>query len=456
MEKQFDFMKSKLKKREKIAFGFGNLGGNLIYVTVGSFATLYYTDSVGISAAVVGTMMLITRLLDGVVDVFVGWLIDKTHTKYGKAKPWYLFSIIPLIVSFILVFNVPQYLGMNSKILYMYVTYIFCAIIGFTTFSMAYFTMQNLMTGNVKERISLTAISNIFGFISIILINMLTAQIATSVGWGKMAIIYSIIGFICLIIGSACKEKYSPEAVGKETEGHKVPLKVALPYMLKNRYFIIVIILGVINYLSLTTTNGVGVYYAINILGNPGLFGLLTLVGMLPTILFLPFVSKISGKFGKRNVLTFGYITHLVGYGIAFVANATLPIILTGMVIKGIGLAMISGLLLPLVGDVIDFGEMKTGVRLDGITNSAITVGQKVGTGLGGALVGWALAIGGYQAGLAHQGASALMAMRLLFAGIPAVAGILGIIFAATFTIEKHNDEISEFLAKKTTTATDN
>ncbi|RGZ06813.1 hypothetical protein DXA14_03350 [Hungatella hathewayi] len=102
MEKKNNFGMGK-----KIGYGIGDLGGNLVSAAAGAFVTMYYTDSVLLSAAFIGTMMLFTRLLDGISDIIMGIIIDKTYTKYGKARPWVLFSAFPLILSFILMLNVP-------------------------------------------------------------------------------------------------------------------------------------------------------------------------------------------------------------------------------------------------------------------------------------------------------------------------------------------------------------
>ena len=439
------YVDGKVKLSEKIGYSLGgSAGGNFIYVTIASFATLYYTSSLGISAAVVGTMMLLARLLDGASDIAMGAIIDKTRTPFGKARPWYLISILPLTVSLLLVFNVPENLGMTGKIVYMYVTYIFSAVIAFTMMSLSHNSMLMLMTGNPTERIFLTATSNALGFIVIIVINALTFGLVENIGWSNVALIYAGVGFVLLTVeGALCQEKR--HLTGQEelqTPSKKVEFKKALPNLIRNRYFFIVIALSVLNYLIISVSMGAGIFYCIHLYGDGNLFGLVTIVGMAPTILFLPFVVKVATNLGKKNTLILGYALQAVGYGLVFFTPGAFAMMIVGLVIKAIGLAMIAALLVPLIGDVIDYGEYRTGIRLDGITLSASSFGTKMGTGVGSAILGWGLALGGFDETLAVQSDITIQAINVLFSGIPAVCAVISIIVALWFTLEKHELDI--------------
>ncbi|MDD3413157.1 MAG: MFS transporter [Lachnospiraceae bacterium] len=453
LSKDFNFLTSKVDWKQKLGFSVGgSMGGNFIYSTISSFATLYYTDSVGISAAVVGTMMLIARFFDGVSDVAMGTVIDKTNTKMGKARPWFLISIIPLILSLLLVFNVPQSLGATGKIVYMYITYIFSAVIAYTMMIVANNTMLMLITGNLKERVQMNALANVFGFVAIIVINMFTATLAEAIGWSKVSLLYAAIAAVLLAMeGLLCRETYHltnyEEKIAKQ---ENTPISKALPNLLKNRYFYIIILLGILNYIGIGTTNGAGIYYCLNFYGNPSLFGLATIAGMAPCILVLPFVNKIVELMkSKKNALVVGYFLQLIGFGLVYFTVGMLPMMIIGLAIKGFGLGIIAALLIPLVGDVADYDEWKTGMRLDGITQSASSLGCKVGTGLGSAFLGWGLAMGGYEAAAAVQSESALHAINMIFSGIPALCAAVALVLTLFFTIEKYVEEVQAALKEK-------
>ena len=424
---------------ERLSYALSNIGGNLVYTTISSFVTLYYTDSVGIAAATAGTMMLIARIFDGFSDIIMGGIIDKTHTKWGQARPWFIISIIPLVLSLILVFAIPDSMSYTGKVVWMYVTYIFSAVIAFTMCTLSAVAMQALMTGDIKQRMGLNSLYQIFGFVIIIVLNMVTPNVYGAIGWRNMALLYAALSTICLVIPAVvCKETKHLCATGEVKQNeHKVSLKVGLLLLVKNKYFWIILVLSIMNYIGIGTFNGAGIFFTSNVLHNPGLFGLLTIAGMGPTILLTGFVPKVAMKLGKKNTIFAGYILQTVGYGLAFIANANLPLILVGLIIKGVGLAGVAGLLIPMIGDVIDYGELQNGMRLDGLTNSVSSLGIKLGTGLGSALVGWLLAWGAYQAGSEVQPESALIAMRMLVGGIPAIVSLIGVIFSFFFNVEQ-------------------
>lgn len=271
-----EFTEYKTKGIEKFSYGLSNFGGNLVYATISSFATAFYTDSVGIAAATVGTMMLVARIFDAVSDVAMGNIIDKTHRKNGQAKPWYIWSIIPLIVSLILIFAIQPTWGNTAKIVYMYVTYIWSAVFCYTANSLAVVSMQALMTGSGKERMKLNAIYQIFGFICIILVNMLTSNLAANIGWLKLSIIYAVIAAAMLFFAVVfCHErKHLVETANTSTEQPhtKLSLKESFSILLKNKYAMIILALSIFNYITIGTFNAGGVFYATYIYGQPGLF----------------------------------------------------------------------------------------------------------------------------------------------------------------------------------------
>lgn len=438
-----EFENQSIRKTEKLAYGLSNFGGNLVYATVSSFATLFYTDSVGISAATVGTMMLIARIFDGISDVAMGNIIDKTHWKNGQAKPWYIWSLLSLVLSLVLVFAAQPTWGNTMKIVYMYVTYIWSAVFCYTANSLAAVSMQSLMTGNKKERMKLNASYQMCGFICIIAVNIVTSNLASKMGWLKLSVVYAVIVTICLLFMVVlCQErKQLVISEEKEAEKVKISLKEGLPLLLKNRYAIIILVLSILNYITVGTFNAGGVYYATYIYGNAGLFGLMTMAGMLPTIILSAAVPAFGAKFGKRNVLIAGYVLQMIGYGIIQIGGTILPVMIIGLVIKGAALAAVAGLLIPMLGDVIEYGERTTGKRLDGLTNAVATCGVKIGTGLGAALVGWLLEWGGYIAGANVQQSEAILSMKLLVGGIPAICGLSGIFVAILFDIENKENQ---------------
>ena len=147
---------------EIILYGLGDVGVNIIWALPSSFLMLYYTDSVGISAAYIGTMMLICRLFDGVSDILMGVIIDKTHTKWGKARPWLLFMGLPLIVSVFLTFHVPGSWSENAQKVYSFVTYFVMSVICYTAVNLAYHSMLPRFSLTSQDRSVTSVIRSVF------------------------------------------------------------------------------------------------------------------------------------------------------------------------------------------------------------------------------------------------------------------------------------------------------
>ena len=193
-------MNEKITMREKLAYGLGDSACNLVWTTIMSFLTIYYTDNVGIAAAVVGTMMLVTRVLDGGSDLIMGVIIDKTNTKYGKARIWILLSAPLMSIGLIALFNVPGTLSTGGKTIYAYVTYIFIAAVAFTACNLSYATLLGLITNNPAERTSISSIRMMFANGTGLLLAVLTPIIVKKTGYGKVSMIYAAIAFVFLVI----------------------------------------------------------------------------------------------------------------------------------------------------------------------------------------------------------------------------------------------------------------
>lgn len=428
-------MGEKVSFREKLAYGVGDGGCNFVWTTISSFLVLYYTDSVGLSAAVVGTIMLITRILDAFTDIGMGSIIDRTHTKWGKARPWVLWSSLPMAVGLILLFNVPGNLGTGGKTIYAFLTYLFVTAIAYTASNLSYNTLLSLITTEQNDRTTMSSIRFICTLIAILFISFTTMKFVAKFGWGGTSVIFGVIALVLLLITFfGTKERYVPIAPKEQshiTFGHSVKI------LFQNKYFIFAALLFIVNYAAIGVTGGIGIYYARDVLGNADFFGTLTLAGMFPILIGLPIFPALAKKFGKWMCLMSGYILQIIGLVIIIAMPTNLTAVLVGLVIKGVGSVPHTAGLFALVADVVDYGEWKTNVRIDGLTYSATSFGMKVGTGIGTALVGWILAFGKYDATASTQSDSALWAMKALYAYIPLVLVILGVIVLFFLNIDK-------------------
>lgn len=437
-------MNYKVKLGEKIAFAMGDVGCNFIWTVVGSFLTMYYTDSVGIAAGVVGTIMLITRIFDGISDLGMGAVIDRTHTRWGKAKPWILWTAPFMMIGLILCFSVPAGFSDTGKIAYSAITYILLAVVIFTACNLAYSTLLSFITGRQDDRTSMTSIRYIFVYAIMILISYVTMPLVDRFGWTGMSIIFGILGMLCLLITFfGTKERNYEE---KKSGDADISVLLSFKLLFKNKYFILVAILFMVNFAAMGLTGGVGIFFAKDFLGNEDIYGTMTLANYIPIMLGLFLFPTLAGKFGKWKCMVVGYILEIAGYAIILIAPTNLIAVLLGLAVRGIGHIPNSAGIYAMVADVADYGEWKTGVRNEGVTYSATSFGMKVGTGIGSAIVGWGLALGNYVGTEAVKTASALESIKALYTYVPLIITAIGLIVLLNANLDKIYPKIQKDL----------
>ena len=446
----------KVSLGEKICYGVGDIGANLVWTTVASFLTIYCTDVAGIAAGVVGTLMLIARLFDGVSDLFMGIIIDKTNTRLGKSpsvgtlecataghQPDHdLYSTGPCA---------------NGKAIYLLLVYIFLAAVCFTASNLSYNTMLSLVTTEQHDRNVMNTIRFEFTMIAQLVINVITIPLVHFLGngqrgWTCMSIVYAIVAlgmFITTFAGT--KERYKP--IKKETTAKKKthPLKT-IKILCRNKYFILITLAFAVIYTSLGLTGGSRIYYAKYVLGDEMLNSTMTMFNYIPTILTIMLIPVFTKRFGKIKALFVGFLFYAAGLVLEIAGPVNLPMIYTGLVLQGIGHAALYSCLFAIVGDVVDYSEWKDGIREEGITYSVTSFGQKIGTGLGTAALGWILAAGHYDGTAAVQSASAIFAIKGLFLYLPLVITVIVLIIWYLFmgidkiypTVRKELDERRE------------
>lgn len=440
-------MGNKLAVKEKIAYAFGDMGCNFVWTTVSMFLTLYYTDSVGISAGVVGTIMLVTRLLDGVTDLGFGTILDRTHTKWGKARPWILWSAPMMGIGLILLYNVPAFLGDTGKIVYIVITYVFVAAFAYTASNLSYNALLSLMTDSQQERTSASTIRFICTFMTAIILSSITMPLVSKVGWKVTSVIYAVISMVFFMITfCGTKERYVEPV--KKKEEKEMPVLDGFKILFKNRYFVSITLLFVSVYMGNGITSGIGIYYAKDVLNNANVFGIMNMANMLPIVIGLLLFPVLAKKFGKWKCMIAGSCIMFFGSALMLMAPANPTIIIVGQIVKGLGMAPNSAGLFALVSDGVIYGEWKNGVRQDGLFNSATSFGMKVGTGLGSAIVGWGLELSRYNGQAVVQGAQTLTAIKILFIAAPMIITLLSVVCLWFSNIDKIYPQIEKDLSE--------
>lgn len=443
----------KLKFGEKLAYGMGDCGANVYVALAGSFLTAYYTDTVGIAVAAVGTMMLLSRILDGVTDLIMGALVDKTRSKYGKARPWVLWTAPFMAGGLIAAFAVPKSMyGSNAALVYAYITYIFLNCLVYTANNLPYNALLSRMTLDVQDRAGTASMRFIMTQVTSLIVNAVVAPLIASVGWVGTATILGAVQFIMLVwCFLGCKE-YVADVKGSESGEGKpagVPLNVALPALLKNQYFYLQAMLFLILYVGVVAAGTSTVYYANIVLGSMAYIGALSAANTIPAIISNFLNPAMVGKFGKRKVMIGGTILMIVGGVVIGLAGANVNLALVGIAIKGFGMGPIMSGIFALTADVVDYGEWKTGVRSEGLVNSCTSFGMKVGIGLGSAAFSMILASGGYDGMAAQQTEAAVNSIKFAFGYFNSVMGVVCLVLILLMNIDKNIKQIQKDLEAK-------
>ena len=432
---------------ERLVYALGDLGSNFVWTFCSSFLTLYYTDSVLVSAGLVGTIMLICRIFDGFSDIGAGILIEKTKTKRGKARPWFGGSIIPLVVIQLLVFNVPGSMSMGAKIAWIIVTYFLLTVVAYTLNNVSYHAMLPRISLTSEDRNKVSSLRGIFSFIAGLLIAILTPRLLAAGGgekvqssWTSVALIYSV---LCLVFEGICyfgtKEKISCFEEKEEVKAEPHDLKLGVKELVRTKYFYITIFVFIFVYIINGVFLSSAVYFTRDVFGNGDLYSLIAIISILSAVIFMAFAPKMFAKHGKRNVLLVAAVVGIVGGIIGYLGAKSYNVILVfvSTALHGISLAPFVAGIFTFASDIVDYLQQKTGERYEGLVTSVSSIGCKLGTGLGSAILGWGLAAGHYDGALATQAQSAQNAESFLLFLVPTIASAVCFVLLWFWDIDK-------------------
>lgn len=412
----------KIRFGEKVAYGGGDLASNLILVLTSTFVAFFYTDALGLNAGIIGTIMMISRFADGFTDIIMGYIMDRVKTKYGKARHWLLWLAIPISVACVLVFLVPN-TGTVGKYIYVTITYNLVTTFLYTAVNIPYGALTSLMTRDQNQRTVINIFRMFMAQCGSLLINAATLPLVNAVGgstnqksWIIVSVIYGIIAaalfFLCF---AKTEERVKISSERKES----IKFVQAFKIIMKNNYWLLIVALWVCMALAMSMGMGVGTYYAKWVLGNENLAGVFIAATIIPVLLCMPAVAPLSKKYGKRNVAFVGSIISLSAQILMLVNPETPQWLVACSLLNGVGRATLSGTVFAMVADTIEYGQWKTGIRIEGMLYSSTTFGAKIGAGVGGALALGIIGAAGYDGMAAVQTASALNAIKAVYLVAP-------------------------------------
>ncbi len=452
--------KKYLKWYQKVAYGSGDMASNCGYALISSFVMLYLTNAVGLNSAVIGTLMMASKLLDGVSDIFFGGLMDKTKSKMGQARPWMLYGQLGVSACLFLVFSIPS-MNQTMQYAYFFVFYTAFNAVFYTANSIAYEALAAKITKNGQERVQLGSIRFIFATFTTLVISYNAMGLVEKFGggtkgWRTVALIFALIAlvvntFCVLMVKEVPDEDTKPEqefgTVGAGNGPEKVSFGRSLKLLLKNPYYIIILGLYLVNYIYSGITQGSAIYFMTYYMNDPALLGTFSLFQLVPVMIILaltPLLVKKLGSMWKVNLYA-RVITLLMG-GVFIIGalNRNLPVMLFATFFRNMAGGPLTGTLNALVAETSDYTWRTQKVRIDGVMFSCSSIGVKLGGGIGSAVVGWLLALGGFDGTAAVQTSGAVQMIFFMYAVIPLIFGVVMAILVYLMKVEKANKEWDE------------
>ncbi len=445
----------KIKWSTRFAYGCGDTACNVVFGMISTLLTLFYTDYVGINAATIGLIMLISRMFDGVSDAIMGLLVERTNSKWGKSRPWILWMSVPFAISAVLLFAVPHSTAMVQAI-YIFVTYNLINTVCYTAINLPYSSLSAMMTRISSERDMLSVVRmglSPFGRILAVTCTMPVVKLFGNdqSAWIKTMAIWASIAFILLLICFLkCEEKVVIEAKAKQ---EKIPLKQSLKALVTNQYFWAVVILWTMQNGIYCVTGTILPYYCKYIFHNDtwmysALYLTETLIIVVATFLS-PMLLK---KYGKRNMSLAGACLALVGQLIFCLNPTNFGFMVFSCVIRGLGLAPLNSIVFGFLGDVVEFGQWKTHIRQESLIFAGSSVGMKVGAGLTSAIITGLLSLSGYissTSGAMEQPDSAIRMIINVYRFAPLVVWVSVIITLSLYKLDKMYPMIMKELTER-------
>lgn len=440
-------MTEKISICEKLCYALGDASANIAWRGICTFLFIVYTDVFGLDPLAVGTLMLVVRLSDGISDVGMGIVGDMTKSKYGKFRPWILWTAIPLAVILSLTFTCPPGLGTTGRLVYAYITYILFTLV-YTANNIPYGALMAVMTGDDRERASIGSFRMAGAFAGGMVVQGLLLFLKEYFNSYSIPIyILSVVLAICLIFTFyGTRERVEPP---KE---QKSDLWADFKQLVTNVPWLVLLVVGLLFNVYNAVRQGVTVYYFTHYLNRELLCASFLTAIMVASIFGALITGPLAKKFGKRVLFMSSlFLAGVVNVGFAFCSPADIvPIFAIGIVGEFIA-AVFPTLFFTMLGDTADYSEFIHGRRATGLIYSAGSFATKFGGGIAGAIIGYVLSHYGYNGADPESIKGAIPGIKLLMGVIPSaiVAVTAFLMFLYPLSDRKLSEITSELSSRR-------
>ena len=440
----------------RAAYGSGDVACNIVYGMISSLLVLFYTDYAGVAAYLAGLVMLVSRIFDGISDIIMGWIVSRTHSKYGQSRPWILRMALPYSVGAVLLFCIPSTHSTALQFAYMFITYNFVTTVCYTAINLPYGSLSVMMTRNQHEREMLSifrmAMSPVGRIIAVALTPPLVKMLGDNQGaWIKTMILWGILAALLLVFCfSRCEEKVQIEA--RKTQDN-TPLIKHLQLLAKNPYFWSVLILWALQGTLQTVTGTIMPYYCKYIYMNDSwMYSTLytaETVTIIIVVMICPFLRKWMSK--SRAILV-GSLLVIASHLIFMLNPDSYQWCMFTTILRGIGQAPLSAFIFSMIGDVVEYGQWKNHIRQESYIFSGGSVGAKLGMGMAQAIITGILTMAGYVSSTGAavtQPESAITCIRYIYIFAPILLMVVAILVCACYRVDQMYPSIMKELQER-------
>lgn len=435
--------------RQRFGYGLGDFACNLIWQVISLYLLYFYTDVMQLNAASIAGMFVVCRVIDAVTDVLVGFAIDRTKTKWGKSRPWFLFGAIPFALSALLAFSVPD-ISPDGKLVYAYVTYIFLSFM-YTVVNIPLASILPALTDDMNERTVLATWRKFLAFLGSTIVSATALTMVNLIGQGNEALgfrvvmgIFGVVGCLCFFLTFALVRENNLQDNVKSAS-----LKETIASLANNTPWKLFALNILFMWTGYFMQSSALVYYYKYYIGSTSLSSLVaTIMTMVPMVanLTVPFLAK---RIGKRNLYSTAAGIQLLGLIIIFIGNLNTTIIVIGAFISACGYGVKESIYFSMQADPVDYGEWKTGVQAAGTLSSVNGFLGKVAQAVAGGISGMLLAWGAYSSTATVQTAEALLAIKAMYLYIPMLLLICSIVTMSFYKLDKQFPKIQAELEER-------
>lgn len=448
---------ARLSIKERLAYGLGDYNNNLVVSSINAFLLVYYVSVLGVDSKLAASVLAVSKIFDGISDLIMGRIVDKTHSKWGKARPWILRMCVPLGISTVLMFSVPAGLTGTFQLTYMFLTYNLVSTVFYTAVSLPYSTLQGLMTTNQYERGLLGNFRMMLATFGTMTVNTVVLKMCAFFGGGEqysqkgwtMAYICLMIVFVCLemVTFMFCKERVVEEEVTEaDTKADGPSVMECLKSLVMNRYWLIMVVFLFAQYFMMSCFFGSNLYFATYIMKNEDSYALISnalSISQMAMMCVTPFMMK---KIGKRWTALIGMIAAGIAFTLTGFAGDSVTMVVACNVLKGMGFGCAAATVFGLLQDSITYGQWHTGVQAIGMGNAASSFSMKIGSGIGTAAMGWILDAGNFN--VDPSGSAAATAIMVTCVWVPVITCVVAAVCMLVFDLDKHYEKAVDDLAK--------